>query len=250
MKIISSFNDYYDIGLSYGIDPLLIYLREEEEYNFKNLNESNPNYIIDFVKNFPISNIIKSEIGNFSYQNRTRTYSYIYFGVLLFCGKCYGYITNDNKTKYFYKNEIEDAQKYFKEYYGNDVFTTVPYFRSKKGETIKDRFIERFKKVENLQDNLDKYHINFKSPIISILGNSKYSRYSTRYLEEYLFTKNPILKNMEFYKILDPYLCFQELSMYLSGILSINSKPIIEINDTIKLEKHGFDKIKSFRKKK
>jgi len=45
MRIISKFRDYYDIGLSYGQDDDLIYIRKSEENSIKT-----PNYAMKIFK--------------------------------------------------------------------------------------------------------------------------------------------------------------------------------------------------------
>lgn len=56
------------------------------------------------------------------------------------------------------------------------------------------------------------------------------------------------LKDFQFYKVKDVYTCYQEIDMYVSGILAFPGANIIEITDNnVKIAKHGFDKW-SFRK--
>lgn len=60
---------------------------------------------------------------------------------------------------------------------------------------------------------------------------------------------NPVLKEIEFYKKIDSFTAFQELSMFISGIMGGKSPCMIEISNDDKIAKHGFDKY-SFRKEK
>jgi len=58
------------------------------------------------------------------------------------------------------------------------------------------------------------------------------------------------LRSVNFQKALDPYTCFQEISMFVGGVLPRNPNPMVEITDPkIKIAKHGFDEW-SFRKQK
>lgn len=58
------------------------------------------------------------------------------------------------------------------------------------------------------------------------------------------------LKKIEFYRLMDSYTIFQELSMWTSGVLPRDSKSTVDITDNdIKIHKHGFNKF-SFRKQK
>ena len=55
------------------------------------------------------------------------------------------------------------------------------------------------------------------------------------------------LSDIEFQKIVDPFTSFQELSMFISGVMGGKSPPIIQLKDEDLIGKHGFDKW-SFRK--
>lgn len=58
------------------------------------------------------------------------------------------------------------------------------------------------------------------------------------------------LKRVDFHKIMDPFTIFQEIQMWLSGVLPKDGPPMVAItDDIIKRDKHGFDKW-SFKKKK
>ena len=51
------------------------------------------------------------------------------------------------------------------------------------------------------------------------------------------------LQQLEFFKVLDPYTAYQELSMWVGGVIPKNPNPMVEItNDAVKIAKHGMDK--------
>lgn len=61
---------------------------------------------------------------------------------------------------------------------------------------------------------------------------------------------NPCLKDYMFYRVIDPYICWQEIEYFLSNELVKPDDPYIEpISDKLKAESHGFNK-ESFRKPK
>lgn len=66
-------------------------------------------------------------------------------------------------------------------------------------------------------------------------------------LENYvgLLKTNPSLKELDFYKIKDVYQTFQELEMFLGGVLT-NDVKLLEPTDEEKLNIHGFND-KSFK---
>lgn len=57
------------------------------------------------------------------------------------------------------------------------------------------------------------------------------------------------MKDYEFYKILDLFVAFQELSMFISGIMGGKSPKMIEIADKDRRDMKGFND-KSFRNMK
>jgi len=61
------------------------------------------------------------------------------------------------------------------------------------------------------------------------------------------FFVNPLLKDYKFYKIFDAIQAFQEISMFLGGVLGNKEKEIVNVADKYKIAQHGFDKW-SFRK--
>ena len=64
-----------------------------------------------------------------------------------------------------------------------------------------------------------------------------------------MFFINPLLKNYEFYKVFDTFQAFQEISMFMGGVLGAGEKEITVVADKYKITQHGFDKY-SFRKDK
>ena len=61
------------------------------------------------------------------------------------------------------------------------------------------------------------------------------------------FIITPLLKNYEFYKVFDSFQAFQEVMMFMGGVLGRGEKEIVEVADKYKIGQHGFDKW-SFRK--
>lgn len=60
----------------------------------------------------------------------------------------------------------------------------------------------------------------------------------------------PLLKGLEFQKTMNPFLCFQDIEMFLNNDIALPDSPrILPVPDKIKAESHGFDKY-SFRKAK
>jgi hypothetical protein len=66
--------------------------------------------------------------------------------------------------------------------------------------------------------------------------------------EDGWFINTDGLKDIEFAKAVDPFAAFQELSMYVGGVMARPERPTVEVTDSrIVASKHGFDEW-SFRK--
>ena len=58
---------------------------------------------------------------------------------------------------------------------------------------------------------------------------------------------NPHYNDYEFYKVFDSFTAFQEIQMFMGGVLGSGEKEIVEVADKYKIGQHGFDKW-SFRR--
>lgn len=223
MIIRSDFYDYYDSIQKSGVDHSLQYFRKKE---------------ISTIE-FPLP-----------YLRSNRCFETILIG---FCNRFY--------TLCFYKNYIEGTktfissiedidkivesnlnkrqqQAYYNNKYKNFMFCNGVFYCS----FVRKSFIEYFKELEEIKIRPSIELINlfsiYNCPIFSIENSNHHQN----------LTINPKLSDYEFYRILDPYTCYQEISMYLGG-LAKPEKEIPYIDDKIMAQAKGFDKY-SFRKDK
>ena len=230
MYIISKYKDYYDgvVG-SVGMDKTLVYEREtieiedkkkmlKEFRNFRNLNDRRKNHFL---------NIGYADTKSKKYENNN-------FFIVGFCGKLYlgwafeykvkewdddGKIIEVTKTDIIYG--YENAKEYLKTgYWSSNLNDDVEY-------VMKYDPINMFREIN--------------APIFVYDSDSRSPRKSDAMII------NPILKEWEFYKVMDSFAAFQEISMFIGGVLGIGEKEIIEIEDKYRIAKHGFDKW-SFRR--
>jgi len=248
MRIISKFHDYYDIGLSYGIDPLIIYNRKKKviKIDHKEINREKNEYTKHFENAQKIfSNFNKRYLYPFRFNRVQSDYLNVdSFGCLCLCGKTYPFIKcrirkcsdkYPNKFEYIYT--LSDLDELIIKSKSDDIY--YDYFKNNERYTISrvnyDLLFNQSKKIK--YNDLIEFHIEYDSPIFVY----EYT------CSNFNVTINPILKEFEFYKILDSYTMFQELSMFMSGILGNKEKNTINISDRNLKYKKGFDK-KSFRK--
>lgn len=238
MKIISKFHDYYDSIQKYSVGDKedIIYLRKKKEKKDFETPE-----ITDALSKFNRKLIFESMRYNIYFELFIIGFcGKIYPGIKLYVKKnpiclnireCYAYNINDmNDFIYSFKNKNLE-KKYHKKDTSNfkqswkNIFT-IGYSQ----ENLITFFNENYKILNEL-------FIKYNTPIFSILLNN--------YYKSKLFL-HPILKEYEFYKVKDPYMTYQEISMYIGGVLGIDNPETIEISDKDMLYKKGFDD-KSFK---
>lgn len=239
MYIISKQKDYYDgvVG-SVGIDKTIVYEREFVEI------EDYKDFPDEFRINQPWKRDRENHFLNVGRYNvvKESPYQVADSFIIGFCGKLYlgwkfrweeqelqeyGGYCPVMKTKIIYG--FENAKEHFKEtsWHGNlvdDVNYVLNYDP-----------IELFRKYNTPVFIYDDYYDRIR--IIEHWSRRGSSR----------FLINPVLKDYEFYKVFDPYTTFQEIQMFISGVLGTGEKEIIEVEDKYKIAQHGFNKW-SFRK--
>jgi len=233
MLIISKLSDYYDgvVG-TIGVDKTIVYKREFVEFE----NEK------DFPKEFKIEkyggygNTYKNHFTNLnSYQTKSKKYEgYVPF-IVGFCGKLYiGW-------KFYYKKK----PKYPYDYSETIVDITYDLDFVKKHVDFK-RWNRNLNDDINYVLNYDPINIfrDVKAPVFIYDFDIEYY-YGYRSTKRFYI--NPLLKKYHFYKVLDTYTTFQEIQMFISGVLGTGEKEIIEVDNKHKITQHGFDKW-SFRK--
>jgi len=90
---------------------------------------------------------------------------------------------------------------------------------------------------------LNSYFISEHSPVFVYQAENSWKVPSP----ESIITVNCCLKDFSFFKQKEPTIAFQEIYMYLAGVLGNKENPTIQIDDKVKLQQHGFDNY-SFKK--
>ncbi len=211
MRLHTDFHDYYDNAVGYGIDENVYYNRFSKEV------------AIHFKPKF-----------DFDYLGK---------GLLGFCGEIYPF---REITRYNRKDDSEydsDDYKVVERYYAfsfeeyknkesewKESSFDFSYYETKKEKKLKQFFID-------WREQSNDIFLEHRVPIWTLkLGRNK-------------GLINPRLKDYGFDRIKDSFTAFQEISMYLSNIL-VEQKETVIIEDKFRIEQHGFDLKKSFRKEK
>lgn len=216
MRIISKFKDYYDCIQKYGMDQNTLYIRNKIDI---------PDILISKSIKIP------KEIGRLD----SNTYLIdIKFDscIVFFCGKVYKIL-----KEHLYPTKYEKNQLYYQShknvYYNSykEVLDNHQNINDSHKKIIFDYF-----KENNIVINLDFFR-KFNSPIIQLDIFNHGSN----------LTVNPILRQIEFFKIVPPQEAYQKIYMFISGVLGNQEKLIPVISDELKAQSKGFNKW-SFRK--
>lgn len=228
MRIIYG-RDYYDSALAWGRDTDIVFVREK-----------NKTILLPYFGSLGFRELLTSlhpsvTIDPNGFTTRTTSYKLIPV-IVYFCGKRYNGIKVEsssygetNSTTYWnydsYYNFLRSKNVDSRGHY--DSSQTIKYYF--------DREISK-KELDFLIEN--KYTILISQWNINLYSNK----------DEELWSVNaPELKKIHFYKVVDAYTAFQEISMWVGGVLTGQGKPMVQISDKYKIMKHGFDEW-SFRK--
>jgi len=248
MRIISKYHDYYDTAMAHGQDQSVVYNRISYEYTFNN------NYNEIRFKKYPENadlNKIKNLINEINSCKKNKKYNRSYLEGskivgknislifktfdIIFCGKLYqgvevNLINNktpfDNNSEFFYDEEslINHLEK-------------IQNSKEMKVKFLTKRFINEVKNSFEKSKEID----------IDFLIENKITCVLYKHGFDKKLIINPILKNVRFMKVFDPFSCYQELDMFISGTLSYPQNFMVEIEDKYRIEQHGFDTKYGFR---
>lgn len=238
MLIVSNFHDYYDSILSFGIDKKIVYQRKTIDLGeFKNLDSILKNYILS-LEGFSVYEKYPNFISTRLKYEPTEELQLI---VIFLAGVQYKLIW---LNKYCFDSSVDLSKDWFykKEdlLYNKDVNENLlKQLNPRKSidNAIKDYFAENGKKA-----SIYNYLVEKNIPILSIRIKNQANG-----VEALI---NPCLKKFNFQKLLDPYTAFQNLYMFVGGVIGNKEKEIIKISDKDMIGKKGFDDKWSFRRQK
>ncbi len=231
MRIISKFKDYYDIGLAQGIDEDRVFVRETKERNHPNTG----------WKYFP---------GYWAHSLRHEYRA----SVVGFCGMLYPLIEVKHKLDKHPWTETHHFFYSWDDFIGcMDSLKVTRELRKQVGRykrLFQGDFWEKIRKhFEEPHAGITELFLEHRVPILwsFLVGDRDHYLRGTPKTRE--TTLNPCLKDIEFYKVVDPYTAFQEISMYLGGVLGDVDPNTVTVADEHRYAGHGYDK-GSFRQPK
>jgi hypothetical protein len=243
MRIISPFRDYYDGVQGLGFDDKIVYTRESVQtelpgfgtYRFTK-NKSKKKEISDVLPPFhnahPELGYLPAPQGAWKLRresfhcpwkgNETMSPT---TGMLYFCGKAYPFYLAHRLRE----DSLFSHQPGFEKLV-DQAARKSRWDRSRSNPTPYRQWIE-----EHTGKEIDpELHFQHKSPIILFIGKTR--------------IVNPCLKDFAFQRLIDSYTAFQELDMFMGGVMGEAKDPPAPMTDVEKIKSHGMDTKWSFRK--
>lgn len=228
MKIKSSFRDYYD-GAAPGYFEEPLYLRRTQELLW--VAQKPPGFAqVPDTKDLALSAALTCA-ANYYYQTfGFRNTGGFTSGALAFCGRVWHFVIHrgfENQRlvpHYFFTKARLDA---FVEQ--RKIVLTEAQQTSLKDERL-------MRSTERLNVLLER-QLEARTPVIMTTEGTRWSLLSTI---------DPKLETLGFPSVMSTTDAWQELSMFW-GMVRAPERPMVEVDDKTKVQKHGFDK-QSFRR--
>jgi len=211
MRLRSDFHDYYDRAIGYGIDSKVVYERKTRHLKIAMRSD------IDIPTNGNCELI--GFCGQVHPLYRIKKYERVAAD-----NRCWSYAVVDQYFAYTF----EDYQTQRKEWEKNIMF-----------DTAREQTVKRF--FHEWSFDTDRLFHEYATPIWAFNFRP--------WNDETNFVVDPPLKEYEFERVKDANSAFQEISVYLANIL-IEQKEVIELSDSYRVQKSGFDLKTSFRRAK
>jgi hypothetical protein len=174
-----------------------------------------------------------------------------------FCGKVYPVLNIREKGETSEKGtfcfSMDDVDAYFAEHLDEERLeeykSTKPNYKVSYTRKRKS-YLDYFEEAAKVHESYEHVFREKKCPVF-LVGDKVASRKGG---EVYFHSQqnrciilNACLKDVEFFRVFDPHTTYQEIFMYISGVLGGNMKEIPEMSDDDMRDSKGFDKW-SFRK--
>lgn len=232
MRIIGG-RDYYDTAMGYGIDKTLVFSRKEItfECNHSPLDHHGYFFLTD---------------KNAKYKMNHTNLGELWTVVVYVAGRRY---TGMRVRKSFEPHETFWSLEKLSEWVDKNDFafgiTSDWYYHHWKQTPIAMTY-EGWFENQGVEANKDQLEWMIQNRVVIAVYNEQLKR---RGVPELWHCNGDVLKEYNFQKVLDPYTAFQEISMFVGGVLPREGREMVEVSDKSLVAKHGFDKW-SFRKHK
>lgn len=217
MRIVSAFHDYYDRALAHGHDDRLVFVRETRRIDSSMREELKP-----------FATLMDRLPGGSTRHKGARTLSATPYLIVVGC-KAYPAVAVQVFTDKHQVVRVTYSSDDFEDYVMTQGFELDDPTRVWFGRNF---------------DHLTGYLKRAQPDVpMSVLAEK---RIALMVVEAQHVTLNPSLKQFEFFRRLGPTEVFQELEMFLGGMLAPENRPTVAIEDKHRIAQHGFDRY-SFR---
>jgi hypothetical protein len=246
--------DYYDSVQIYGADPSVVYIRKQEQLNLANTALDRKIRGYGYINwTYESGNYKDINIGKYSIHKINRGYWITTGFAVIVCGQIYKGIKinygdddyGDDDCGYYYSTEdmISDLKKrnidddtISNMCWNHKLFSWEENRKFSGLHRTPKMILEKYFSIPNPKDFYN-IMIEMNIPILLVTGDSR---------SELTYIKNPLLKTYQFYKVCNAYEIYQNLSMFIGGVLSKPETVSQNITDIDMAVKKGFDK-HSFR---
>jgi hypothetical protein len=246
MYIISKSKDYYDSCASLGIDKTLIYKRDL-------ITDENTSVGEDICEKFLTPSGMWDKYKTSIYASRNafgRRHLGLFLHIVGFCGKLYPLIQYRHEvgsaltpiSEYFYTQDLDRLKALVEKDDTLSMCLTLDRYHGYGTKKKESEWIRFTKAVHDLNEveYLDPF-VKYSVPVF-IVGLVPHLE-----SKKHMLLLNTTLKEQEFYRVKDPHTAWQEISMFLGGVIPRQVPETVEIKDKDRITGHGFDKW-SFRK--
>lgn len=223
MRIIGG-KDYYDSGLAYGRDESLVFVRRRH-------STAEPMRLYDVPLKYPSSLPISGSRDTFMPL-------YVWFA-----GKRYGGVLYNSAPNYGLSRSYEITNSHLQQRWFWNCKSFLAFLAEKK-IFLRNELLSTEKIGKHFSGNGSDIERDWliENGVAIVIPHISYGK------QEGWFLNTDGLKSIDFVKALDPFTAFQELSMFVGGVMARPDRPIVEITDNkVVAAKHGFDEW-SFRK--
>lgn len=244
MRIISKFRDYYDSAQGMGIDDKLTFVRKQEVIKDVDLSDK----ILSLFKALP--RCLRFSCSGSSYR--------VERSLIGFCGYLYPVFTLSDYHNTYYSYSPETFKYKDKIAYGLEDTVTFLSLKERrdalksfnKSRSARELSISYGRRVAFIRQNLERMNWKiehtdlfqqYKRPIF-LLRKGKGEWDGREWAGGFELTLNPCLQELEFYRRMDTYTAYQEIAMYLGGVLGVGEPDTLGISDVDMRNAKGFDK--------
>ena len=234
MMILSPFRDYYDSCASYGVDMTVQYRRDTRQYNLR--AETGPDGTLVKEFNYLLS-LVKDRLPPLAGR-----ISLVYVG---FCGKIYVGLRPKVvcSTGRIYRNTVYPGRPA-----PELIYQTMWDARDVHEEDLDAEFNEyRFfnnKGDKSIRDWMDEKGL---APVGEWIEPFQRQQAPAFVAYDETLIINPCLQDFKFQRVMGGVDAFQQIEMFISGVLGVSDCPMIELTDKDRIQAHGFDQ-RSFRR--